>query len=95
MLLIAGFGWAKPVPINPYALEKRASYANLLVSLAGVIANFITRDPRSHSFQAWIDPFVHVPGYFPSVTNGTAAAIHHHQPGFDAFQPHPAGAFGW
>jgi Zn-dependent protease len=25
MLLLVGFGWAKPVPINPYALNRRSS----------------------------------------------------------------------
>ncbi|MBA4420022.1 MAG: site-2 protease family protein [Anaerolinea sp.] len=39
MLLIAGFGWAKPVPVNPYTLEKRSPSANLLVSLAGPMSN--------------------------------------------------------
>ena len=24
MLVFAGFGWAKPVPINPYVLERRS-----------------------------------------------------------------------
>jgi Zn-dependent protease len=39
-LLIAGFGWGKPVPFNPYNLEnpKRDS---ALISLAGPVSNFI------------------------------------------------------
>ncbi len=41
MLLIAGFGWAKPVPINPYALAKSSPNANTLVSIAGVTANLL------------------------------------------------------
>ena len=41
MMLVAGFGWAKPVPVNPYALERRSSAALMLVSLAGPISNFI------------------------------------------------------
>ena len=39
MLLIAGFGWAKPVPINPYALYRRSRWAVMWVSLAGPLAN--------------------------------------------------------
>jgi Zn-dependent protease len=39
MLVIAGFGWAKPVPINPYALERRSRYGQLLVALAGPLSN--------------------------------------------------------
>jgi len=41
LLLIAGFGWAKPVPVNPYALEKHSSSALMLVSFAGPFSNFL------------------------------------------------------
>lgn len=41
MLLLAGFGWAKPVPINPYALRKSSSSAVMWVSLAGPASNLI------------------------------------------------------
>jgi Zn-dependent protease len=41
MLLIAGFGWAKPVPINPYALEQRSRSAPMLVALAGPVSNLL------------------------------------------------------
>jgi Zn-dependent protease len=41
MLLMVGFGWAKPVPINPYALRRRSSWAVLLVSLAGPVSNLL------------------------------------------------------
>jgi Zn-dependent protease len=41
LLLIAGFGWAKPVPINPYALQRRSSAALMLVSLAGPLSNLL------------------------------------------------------
>lgn len=41
MLLVAGFGWAKPVPVNPYALQRRSSAALMFVSLAGPFSNFL------------------------------------------------------
>lgn len=41
LLLVAGFGWAKPVPINPYALYRRAPSALMLVSLAGPLSNLL------------------------------------------------------
>ena len=41
LLIVAGFGWAKPVPINPYALSRRSSAALMLVSLAGPLSNFL------------------------------------------------------
>jgi Zn-dependent protease len=40
-LLVAGFGWAKPVPVNPYALGRRSSLAMMWVSLAGPMSNFL------------------------------------------------------
>lgn len=41
MLLIAGFGWARPVPINPYALQRRSSAGVMWVSLAGPFSNLL------------------------------------------------------
>jgi Zn-dependent protease len=41
MLVVAGFGWAKPVPVNPYALQRRSPHALTLVSLAGPMSNFL------------------------------------------------------
>jgi Zn-dependent protease len=41
MLVVAGFGWAKPVPINPYALNRRTSAGVMLVSAAGPFSNLI------------------------------------------------------
>ena len=40
MLIVAGFGWAKPVPVNPYALQRRSPAALMWVSLAGPASNF-------------------------------------------------------
>lgn len=39
LLFIVGFGWAKPVPINPMYFKKRKS-GTIIVSLAGPISNF-------------------------------------------------------
>jgi len=41
MLIIAGFGWAKPVPVNPYTLRRRSESALMWVSLAGPLSNFL------------------------------------------------------
>lgn len=41
MLLIAGFGWAKPVPINPYAVQRRSPAGVMWVSLAGPFSNLL------------------------------------------------------
>jgi Zn-dependent protease len=41
MLLVAGFGWAKPVPINPWRLRQRSPLALMWVSLAGPASNLL------------------------------------------------------
>jgi Zn-dependent protease len=41
MLLVVGFGWARPVPVNPYALSRRSPAALMLVSLAGPLSNLL------------------------------------------------------
>ncbi|MPZ24664.1 MAG: site-2 protease family protein [Dehalococcoidia bacterium] len=41
LLLIAGFGWGKPVPVNPYRL-RGGLQSSALVSFAGPLANFVT-----------------------------------------------------
>ncbi|MFA6307833.1 MAG: site-2 protease family protein [Patescibacteria group bacterium] len=41
MLLFAGFGWGKPVPVNPYNLKWK-KWGSALVSLAGPVSNFIS-----------------------------------------------------
>jgi Zn-dependent protease len=41
MLVFAGFGWAKPVPINPFAVRRRTPAGVMLVSVAGPFANFL------------------------------------------------------
>lgn len=40
MFLFVGFGWAKPVPVNPYAFKRYARDTSL-VSLAGPVSNFV------------------------------------------------------
>ena len=41
LLIFYGFGWAKPVPVNPVNLKGDMSRSMLLVSLAGPAANMI------------------------------------------------------
>jgi len=41
MLLMAGFGWAKPVPVNPYTLRRKSKAGLMLVSLAGPLTNLL------------------------------------------------------
>lgn len=41
MFVIVGFGWAKPVPINPYNFKKPRSGV-ILTSAAGIVMNYVT-----------------------------------------------------
>ncbi len=41
MLILVGFGWAKPVQINPYVLYRRSPAAVMWVSLAGPSSNLL------------------------------------------------------
>lgn len=51
MLVVVGFGWAKPVPVNPAALERRSHSAFLWVSLAGPFSNFLLAIAASLIFR--------------------------------------------
>jgi Zn-dependent protease len=39
--LLTGFGWAKPVPVNLYALERSNRFAPMWVAIAGPISNLL------------------------------------------------------
>jgi len=41
VLIFVGFGWGRPVQVNPYAFTKNRRAANLVVDVAGVTTNFI------------------------------------------------------
>ncbi len=41
MLVFAGFGWAKPVPINPRKLRQHSPAALMFVALSGPLSNFL------------------------------------------------------
>ena len=39
MILVSFVGWAKPVPVNPYALQRRTPAGMMIVAAAGPISN--------------------------------------------------------
>jgi Zn-dependent protease len=41
LLVVAGFGWAKPVPVDPYAVRSRTPAGMMLVSAAGPFSNLL------------------------------------------------------
>ena len=66
MLIFVGFGWAKPVPVNPYALERRSPAAFMWVSLAGPMSNLIMAVIAAIPFQLGLISISDI--YLPSNT---------------------------
>ncbi|MEX0787225.1 MAG: site-2 protease family protein [Anaerolineales bacterium] len=55
MMLIVGFGWAKPVPVNPYALSRRTPAGLMLVAAAGPLSNLVLAILAAIPFRAgWL-----------------------------------------
>lgn len=71
MLIIAGFGWAKPVPVNPYALRRRSESSLMWVSLAGPLSNFVLALLAAIPFRAGLvsvgEVFIPNNGILPSL----------------------------
>ncbi|MBI4282342.1 MAG: site-2 protease family protein [Chloroflexi bacterium] len=61
MLLLVGFGWGKPVPVNPYNLRNGVRKGMSLVAAAGPISNVITAAilalPIRVGLLPWHSPF--------------------------------------
>ncbi len=51
LLLVAGFGWARPVPVNMYALQRENEYAPMWVALAGPVSNLVLALVAAIPFQ--------------------------------------------
>jgi Zn-dependent protease len=46
LALVAGFGWAKPVPVNPAAFYPNEKRGLVMVSLAGPVMNLLIAGDR-------------------------------------------------
>ncbi len=67
MLVVAGFGWAKPVPVNPYQLRRRSPAAMMLVAVAGPLSNLMLALIAAIPFKAGIvSPFYASSSLLPS-----------------------------
>ncbi len=67
LLLVVGFGWAKPVQINPYALQQRSPAAPMLVALAGPVSNLLLAVIAAIPMRFGLIPFAQSSGYLPSL----------------------------
>ena len=79
MLIVAGFGWAKPVPVNPYALRRRSESALMWVSLAGPLSNFLLAIFAAIPFRMGLlsiyDVYATTNGFLPSLPSFLAEFI--------------------
>lgn len=67
MLIFAGFGWAKPVPFNPYRLRTGPQLGMLLVAAAGPFSNFIMALLAAIPFRlGWLPLSFGGDGFLPS-----------------------------
>ena len=61
MLLLVGFGWGKPVPVNPYNLRGEGRMGMSIVAAAGPMSNVITAAifslPIRMGIVSWHSPF--------------------------------------
>jgi Zn-dependent protease len=68
LLLVAHFGWAKPVPIDPITLRRRSSLALLWVSLAGPASNLLMAAIAAIPLRLGFIPFdTTTNGYIPTL----------------------------
>ena len=67
MLILVGFGWAKPVPINPYNLKRHSSAGVMWVSLAGPASNFALAIVGAIPVRLGLVPLVSGTGILPSL----------------------------
>jgi len=69
MLLLSGFGWAKPVPVNPLSLRRRTPAGMMFVAAAGPLSNLLLAFIASIPFQlGLLSPFSTNGSLFPSLS---------------------------
>jgi Zn-dependent protease len=69
LLIVAGFGWAKPVPINPTVLRQKSRFALMWVSLAGPLSNFLLACLAAIPLRFGLVPYTPSGTIFPSLFN--------------------------
>ena len=68
MLLFVGFGWAKPVPINPWKLRQHSRSAVMWVSLAGPGSNLLMAIIGALILRTGLLPTTAAVSFLPSPT---------------------------
>jgi len=68
LLVFAGFGWAKPVPVNPYTIRKNSQSGLMWVSLSGPLSNFIMAILAAIPLRLDLVPATSPGSVFPSLS---------------------------
>lgn len=72
LLLLVGFGWAKPTPFNPYRLSKGPRWGSVLVAAAGPVSNFFFAALAALPIKlGWIDSITS----FDNIANASGEQI--------------------
>ena len=58
LMLIAGFGWGKPVQFNPHGLKMKPKMASFFVALAGPMSNFVMAGLLAIPIQLDLVPYI-------------------------------------
>lgn len=66
LLLVAGFGWAKPVPVNPWKLRQHSRSALMWVSLAGPASNLLMAITGALVLRTGLVPNTSPASYLPT-----------------------------
>ena len=69
LLLLTGFGWAKPVPVNPYALRRRTPAGMMIVAAAGPLSNLMLAILAAIPFKlGLISPYASIGTVLPNLS---------------------------
>lgn len=67
MLIFTGFGWAKPVPINPRKVRQHSPAALMLVAISGPLSNFFLAALAAIPLRfGWLAPTNALVSYLPT-----------------------------
>jgi Zn-dependent protease len=67
MVLLVGFGWAKPVPVNPYNLRYGPVTGMALVSASGPLSNLLLAMIFAIPFHLNLIPYIPSGPFIPSI----------------------------
>ena len=68
MLLVTGFGWAKPVPVNPQKIQQHSNSALMLVAISGPLSNFFLALLAALPLRlGWVVPTAPSTNFLPSL----------------------------